>query len=81
VTAPDTPRTDPQAFLNATGSVPVGNIDVAHTNPDTNIEDVTFRFRVQKASREESGVAPSAVVLYRDQTAGWARLPTDRERT
>ncbi|ERG98178.1 MAG: PKD domain protein, partial [Haloquadratum sp. J07HQX50] len=70
-------RTDPQASLDTTGSVPVGYVEVTHTNPDTDIENVTFRFRIQKAYLDERDVAPSAVALYRNETDGIVRLPTE----
>ncbi|KAB7513532.1 PGF-pre-PGF domain-containing protein (plasmid) [Halosegnis rubeus] len=70
-------RTDTRAFLNITGSVPVGYVEVTHTNPDTDIENVTFRFRIQKAYLDERDVAPSAVALYRNETDGIVRLPTE----
>ncbi|RJX50554.1 hypothetical protein DP106_04615 [Halonotius pteroides] len=70
-------RTDTRAFLNITGSVPVGYVEVTHTNPDTDIENVTFRFRIQKVYLDERDVAPSTVALYRNETDGWSHLPTE----
>jgi methionine-rich copper-binding protein CopC len=69
--------TDSRAFLGTTGSVPVGYVEVTHTNPDTDIENVTFRFRIQKVYLDERDVAPSTVALYRNETDGWSHLPTE----
>ncbi len=70
-------RTDPRTFLVETGSSPIGYVEVTHTNPDTDIDSVTFRFRIRKAALNETGVDPSGVALYRDESDGWTRLPTD----
>jgi hypothetical protein len=71
-------RTDPRAFLQATGASPVGYVEVNHTNPDTHIDTVTFRFRIRKTHLQDTGVTPEAVSLYRDESDLWARLSTDQ---
>jgi hypothetical protein len=68
--------TDARVFLDATGAVPVNTVEVAHTNPDTDIESVTFRFRVRKGYADGRGLDTGAIALYRDGPDGWTRLPT-----
>ncbi|WP_127341337.1 CARDB domain-containing protein [Halorubrum sp. 48-1-W] len=67
-------RAEPDAFLEETGSSAVGYVEVNHTNPDEDIEDVTFQFRVRKAYLEETSVDTDSVALYRDETDRWNEL-------
>ncbi|RCU43706.1 PKD domain-containing protein [Haloplanus salinus] len=73
----DRAHTDPRTFLIETGLSPLGYVEVTHTNPDSDIDSVTFRFRIRKDALNESDVDPSGVALYRNGTDGWTRLPTD----
>jgi hypothetical protein len=73
-----TDRADPHAFLEDTGSTAVGYVEVNHTNPDADIGDVTFRFRVHKSYLNETGVGPESVALYRDETERWNELDATR---
>jgi hypothetical protein len=63
--------------LIETSLSPLGYVEVTHTNPDSDIDNVTFRFRIRKDALNESDVDPSGVTLYRNGTDGWTRLPTD----
>ncbi|TSD13502.1 hypothetical protein DP107_11795, partial [Haloglomus irregulare] len=73
----DRASTDPRTFLIETGLSPLGYVEVTHTNPDSDIDSVTFRFRIRKDALNQSNVDPSGVALYRNGTDGWTRLPTD----
>ena len=71
-------RANPRPFPTETGLTPMGYVELTHTNPDTDIETVTFRFRVRKAALKESGGDPDGVTLYRDEHDGWAPLRTEQ---
>jgi hypothetical protein len=73
----DRAHTDPRTFLIETNLSPLGYVEVIHTNPDSDIDSVTFRFQILKDALNESDVDPSGVTLYRNGTDGWTRLPTD----
>ncbi|KAB7514735.1 PKD domain-containing protein [Halosegnis rubeus] len=73
----DRAHTDPRTFLIETGLSPLGYVEVTHTNPDSDIDSVTFRFRIRKDALNQSNVDPSGVALYRNGTDGLTRLPTD----
>ncbi|MGM0592220.1 MAG: Ig-like domain-containing protein, partial [Halobacteriota archaeon] len=67
-------RAHPRAFLEDTGASAIGYVEVNHTNPDADIEHVTFRFRVHKTYLNETGVGTESVALYRDETDRWNEL-------
>jgi hypothetical protein len=67
-------QSDPAAFLADTGASPIGYVQVNHTNPDTDIENVSFQFSVRKAYLDETGVGSESVALYRDETDRWNEL-------
>lgn len=71
-------RTDPRQFLEETSASAVGYVEVNHTNPDSEIENVTFQFRVRKSYLNGSAVGPDSVALYRDETAGWNELDAEQ---
>jgi PGF-pre-PGF domain-containing protein len=53
------------------GTQPIETLTVNHSIVDSDIENVTFTFRVDRA-----GVDPSTVALYRQDGENWTRLPT-----
>ncbi|WP_162224676.1 GLUG motif-containing protein [Halorussus amylolyticus] len=71
-------RRDPRAFLEETGATPTGYVDINHTNPDSDIENVTFQFRVRKSYLDEADVGPDSVALYRDETDRWNELDAEK---
>ncbi|MFC7314168.1 PKD domain-containing protein [Salinirubellus salinus] len=82
VTASDTqPERDtgddgPRDFEAETGARAVGYVTVSHTVPDENIDDVTLTVDVRKSQLEDLDTTPASVVVYREETDGWNRLPT-----
>jgi|GEM_PF-4227921 hypothetical protein len=61
-------------FASATGARSVGTVTVDHTIADTDIDDVTFAFRLHKRAVDD--IDAESVALYREGPDGWTRLPT-----
>ncbi|RXK51698.1 right-handed parallel beta-helix repeat-containing protein [Halorientalis pallida] len=66
--------TDPLPL--APGGTAFGYFTVDHSVPDTAIENVTFRFRVDRADSSSSGVQPTDVTVYRYVDGVPTPLPT-----
>jgi hypothetical protein len=69
---------NPRQFLDETGAAAIGYLKVSHTLPDTEIENVTFQFRVKKAYLNDRAVGPGSVSVYRDEAAGWTEFDAEK---
>ncbi|GAB3689114.1 hypothetical protein GCM10028857_24090 [Salinarchaeum chitinilyticum] len=72
----------PGEFGSATGTAPLGTLDIEHDLWPVDVESVTFTYTVPRAALEESaagdgiGAAPEDVALHRLADGEWQRLST-----
>ncbi|MFC4356361.1 PGF-pre-PGF domain-containing protein [Halobium salinum] len=76
VTSSDTSPSNAPDFVPGDGAESVGHIRVNHSVPDSEIENVTFRFRVSKDRLDSMAVASEDLTLYRYHDAEWNALET-----